>query len=71
MGSTLPARLRTSLWLPLKSAIATVLLPGVITGYVPWRYLGQEPTLRRLFGDECRNYCRRVGRWIPCWTGTR
>lgn len=25
----------------------------------------EEPTLRRLFGQEYDDYCRRVGRWIP------
>ncbi|HEX4633202.1 MAG TPA: isoprenylcysteine carboxylmethyltransferase family protein [Gemmatimonadales bacterium] len=27
----------------------------------------EEPTLRRLFGPEYDEYCRRVGRWIPRW----
>lgn len=25
----------------------------------------EEPTLRRLFGDEYERYCARVGRWLP------
>ena len=25
----------------------------------------EEPTLRRKFGDEYEEYCRRVGRWLP------
>jgi len=25
----------------------------------------EEPTLRRLFGREYEEYCRRVGRWMP------
>lgn len=25
----------------------------------------EEPTLRRLFGEEYNEYCRHVGRWIP------
>ena len=25
----------------------------------------EEPTLRRLFGDDYRDYCRNVRRWIP------
>ncbi|HEX4560194.1 MAG TPA: isoprenylcysteine carboxylmethyltransferase family protein [Gemmatimonadales bacterium] len=28
----------------------------------------EEPTLRRLFGPEYDEYCRRVGRWIPRWS---
>lgn len=25
----------------------------------------EEPTLRRMFGDDYAAYCRRVGRWLP------
>jgi protein-S-isoprenylcysteine O-methyltransferase Ste14 len=25
----------------------------------------EEPTLRRLFGDDYEQYCRQVGRWLP------
>lgn len=27
--------------------------------------LYEEPTLRRTFGDDYADYCRRVGRWLP------
>jgi protein-S-isoprenylcysteine O-methyltransferase Ste14 len=27
----------------------------------------EEPTLRRLFGSEYEDYCRRVSRWRPTW----
>ncbi|HEX3233506.1 MAG TPA: isoprenylcysteine carboxylmethyltransferase family protein [Gemmatimonadales bacterium] len=27
----------------------------------------EEPTLRRTFGGEYKEYCRRVGRWWPRW----
>lgn len=27
----------------------------------------EEPTLRRLFGNQYENYCRRVSRWFPRW----
>ncbi|HWP36944.1 MAG TPA: methyltransferase, partial [Gemmatimonadales bacterium] len=27
--------------------------------------LYEEPTLRRLFGEEYEVYCRRVSRWLP------
>lgn len=33
--------------------------------------LYEEPTLRRLFGAECEDYCRNVRRWVPrlrAWT---
>lgn len=29
-----------SLWLALRSLLWTVLLPGMIAGFIPWRYLG-------------------------------
>ena len=34
----------------------------VITAFI---MLYEEPTLRRLFGDDYREYCRHVRRWIP------
>ncbi len=27
----------------------------------------EEPTLRRKFGDEYEEYCKRVARWLPKW----
>ena len=30
----------SSLWLALRSLIWTVALPGMVAGYVPWRYVG-------------------------------
>jgi protein-S-isoprenylcysteine O-methyltransferase Ste14 len=30
----------SSLWLALRSLVAAAALPGIIAGYVPWRYLG-------------------------------
>ena len=35
----------------------------ILTHSFVWLY--EEPTLRRLFGDEYTRYCRRVGRWLP------
>lgn len=29
-----------------------------------WIVIYEEPTLRRLFGQEYEEYCRRVGRWV-------
>jgi protein-S-isoprenylcysteine O-methyltransferase Ste14 len=31
--------------------------------------LYEEPHLRRLFGDEYRNYCEKVDRWMPRFRG--
>lgn len=36
-----------------------------------WIFIYEEPTLRRLFGQEYDEYCRRVGRWIPRLTTER
>ena len=34
------ARGWSSIWLPLRSPLWTILLPGVFAGYVPWRFFG-------------------------------
>ena len=34
-------------------------------GFFAFVLLYEEPTLRRKFGDEYRQYCARVPRWIP------
>src|SRR5437870_9459888 len=34
------ARGWSSVWLPLRSPLWTILLPGVFAGYVPWRFFG-------------------------------
>ena len=31
-----------SLWLALRSLVWTILLPGMVAGYVPWRYVGLD-----------------------------
>jgi protein-S-isoprenylcysteine O-methyltransferase Ste14 len=52
--------------LTLSTALATYWVIWFITanlfvmGY-------EEPTLRREFGAEYDEYCRRVGRWVPRW----
>ncbi len=39
-----------------------VVLWGVVTLFI----MGyEEPTLRRMFGEDYKNYCRNVHRWIP------
>ena len=39
-------------------AVMWVVITAFIMGY-------EEPTLRRLFGADYEEYCRRVGRWLP------
>ena len=39
-GSRTPRPIASSLWLALRSLFWTLLLPGVVAGYVPWRYFG-------------------------------
>ncbi|HUR80686.1 MAG TPA: isoprenylcysteine carboxylmethyltransferase family protein [Thermoanaerobaculia bacterium] len=51
--------------------ILLAVLAIIVTAFV---MLYEEPTLRRLFGDEYLEYCRHVRRWIPRLTpfdGTR
>lgn len=45
-------------------ALVVVAVNVFVMGY-------EEPTLRRLFGPEYADYCRRVGRWIPKLTTGR
>jgi len=40
------------------ACVFLVITPLFVVGY-------EEPTLRRLFGEEYREYCGRVGRWWP------
>ena len=46
---------------------ASLLRYGLIVwlGFFAFVLLYEEPTLRRKFGDEYRQYCTRVPRWIP------
>ncbi len=41
-----------------------VYLVGVITAFTLFVLLYEEPTLRRLFGEQYIEYCRKVPRWI-------
>ena len=45
-------------------ALATYAIAFLIATHLFVR-LYEEPTLRRTFGDQYENYCRRVGRWWP------
>ena len=38
---------------------------AVMLGVVAFVRLYEEPTLRRMFGDEYLEYCRNVRRWVP------
>ena len=53
-----------SLVLAAYAAIFLASLAAFVHGY-------EEPTLRRLFGDEYEDYCREVGRWWPRRTPPR
>jgi protein-S-isoprenylcysteine O-methyltransferase Ste14 len=46
-------------WPVLAGAVAVVL------GVAAFVRLYEEPTLRRMFGEEYEEYCRNVRRWIP------
>jgi len=37
---------------------------AVLAGFYLFVIFYEEPTLRRLFGEQYENYCRRVPRWI-------
>lgn len=46
-------------WMMLLYTLAFLLIvQGFVTAY-------EEPTLRRLFGEEYEDYCKRTGRWWP------
>jgi protein-S-isoprenylcysteine O-methyltransferase Ste14 len=51
-----------SRWLVLYTAVFMVIAHVHVRLY-------EEPTLRRMFGDEYREYCRRVRRWQPACAG--
>lgn len=54
-------------WSYLAAAVALAAVLGVhlfVIGY-------EEPTLRRMFGDEYEEYCRNVPRWLPRFTAWR
>jgi hypothetical protein len=40
---------------------------GLLAGFHAFVVLYEEPTLRRQFGAEYEEYCRRVPRWLPRW----
>lgn len=42
--------------------IMVAILWGVVTLFI---MVYEEPTLRRMFGDEYQHYCRNVRRWVP------
>ncbi|MFZ0418161.1 MAG: isoprenylcysteine carboxylmethyltransferase family protein [Candidatus Sulfotelmatobacter sp.] len=37
----------------------------VVLGVVLFVHLYEEPTLRKMFGEEYQEYCRNVRRWLP------
>jgi hypothetical protein len=61
--------------LTLRSLLWTLLLPGAVAGYLPWRFFGLDRAAFRLAGpvdvigflciDSYEQYTRRVGRWVP------
>ena len=48
-----------------RSAALVEILALFAVGVVAFVLLYEEPTLRRKFGAEYEEYCRRVPRWIP------
>jgi protein-S-isoprenylcysteine O-methyltransferase Ste14 len=42
---------------------------AVITAFYLFVRLYEEPTLRRTFGQQYEDYCRRVPRWLPRFRG--
>jgi protein-S-isoprenylcysteine O-methyltransferase Ste14 len=45
-------------------ALYTLCVLGLFSTFI---LLYEEPTLRRVFGEEYARYCERVPRWIPRW----
>lgn len=65
-------------WLALAGAalyfesVALLVFDGLlIVATVGFVLAYEEPTLRRLFGDEYDRYCAAVGRWLPRGSGRR
>ena len=52
-----------------KPMLILVAVMGLVTTAFVMTY--EEPTLRRLFGDDYERYCRHVRRWIPRLTPYR
>jgi protein-S-isoprenylcysteine O-methyltransferase Ste14 len=58
-------------WIGLWVVLGRASLPliagavAVVVGVVLFVQLYEEPTLRKLFGEEYPEYCRNVRRWIP------
>jgi protein-S-isoprenylcysteine O-methyltransferase Ste14 len=58
-------------WIGLWVVLGRASLPliagavAVAVGVVLFVQLYEEPTLRKLFGEEYLEYCRNVRRWIP------
>jgi protein-S-isoprenylcysteine O-methyltransferase Ste14 len=58
-------------WIGLWVVLGRASLPliagavAVVVGVVLFVQLYEEPTLRKLFGEEYLEYCRNVRRWIP------
>jgi len=45
--------------------VAIAVAAGVVLGTAVFVQLYEEPTLRRLFGEDYLEYCRHVRRWLP------
>jgi hypothetical protein len=52
-----------SLWLAVCGRFWTLLLPGLLAFYLPWRYLRLNAV--RLAPPSAIQVARRVGRWVP------
>jgi len=44
---------------------ALIVATSIVLIVVSFVLLYEEPTLRRMFGDEYEEYCRNVSRWLP------
>ncbi len=49
------------------SAAVVLYALGVAVAFHLFVVWYEEPTLRRMFGDDYRAYCERVPRWLPRW----